>query len=98
MGDSGRGSYRLAVTGYAGFEGEIQRLRNANRPLARTATYLNWRYAGSAGAPDPKIFWISDGTERFLGMAALIFRPFWVNGELQHVAVLGDISLDAGLR
>jgi len=31
-------------------------------------------------------------------MAALIFRRFWANNALQHVAVLGDISLDAEMR
>lgn len=31
-------------------------------------------------------------------MAAAIFRAFWVNGRLESVAVIGDISLDARLR
>jgi GNAT superfamily N-acetyltransferase len=98
MGDSGIGDYRFTVTGYAGLQGEVLRLRNANRPVAQTAAYLDWRYSGPTGAPDPKLFWINDATGRSVGMAALIFRPFWIDGEPQHVAVLGDISLDAALR
>jgi GNAT superfamily N-acetyltransferase len=31
-------------------------------------------------------------------MAAAIFRAFWVNGVFSRVAVVGDISLDEGLR
>jgi GNAT superfamily N-acetyltransferase len=92
------GDYRFTVTGYAGFQGQILQLRNTNRPAAQTRAYLDWRYAGSSGAPDPKVFWINEGSGRRVGMAALIFRPFWINGELQHVAVLGDISLDAAVR
>ncbi|TMH40106.1 MAG: GNAT family N-acetyltransferase [Betaproteobacteria bacterium] len=98
MEDSGTGGYQFAITGYAGFGGEILRLRNANRSVAQTAAYLNWRYADSPGAPEPKIIWARDAAGRSRGMAALIFRPFWLNGELQHVAVLGDISLDSELR
>ena len=98
MGEPGIGDYQFAVTGYAGFESEILRLRNANRSLAQTAEYLEWRYAGSNGAPEAKVYWINDRAGRSTGMAALIFRPFWVNAKLQHVAVLGDISLDSELR
>ena len=98
MENLGAGDYQFAVTGYAGFAGEILRLRNANRSAAQTAAYLDWRYAVSPGAPEPKIVWVRDDAGHSRGMAALIFRPFWLNGELQYIAVLGDISLDSELR
>jgi GNAT superfamily N-acetyltransferase len=98
MEDSRTGGYRFTITGYSGFEDEILRLRNANRSVAQTAAYLNWRYADSPGAPEPKIIWARDVAGRSRGMAALIFRPFWLNGDLQHIAVVGDISLDSELR
>jgi GNAT superfamily N-acetyltransferase len=98
MGDPGTERYRFAVTGYAGFEGEILRLRNANRPHAQTARYLDWRYTGSNVAPAPKVYWMKDAAGRCSAMAALIFRSFWIGNEPRHVAVLGDISLDSDLR
>lgn len=98
MGDSGIEDYRFSVTGYRGFESEILRLRNANRSLPQSAGYLDWRYAGTNGGPQPRLFWVKDGAGRSRGMAALIFRRFWVDSTPRHVAVLGDISLDAALR
>jgi GNAT superfamily N-acetyltransferase len=98
MGYPGTERYQFTVTGYAGFQSEILRLRNANRSLARTARYLDWRYAGSNGAPEPKVYWMNDGAGRCSGMAAVIFRAFWIDNEPQHAAILGDISLDAELR
>ena len=90
--------FEFAMTGYAGHADQILRLRNANRPIAQSATYLDWRYGGSLGTREPKVFWIRDQAGRALGMASLIFRRFWVNNELQQIAVLGDISLDSELR
>lgn len=98
MRDPGTQRYRFTVTGYAGLESEVLRLRNANRALARTARYLDWRYSGSNGAPGPRVYWIGDDAGRRCGMAALIFRPFWMGNEPRHAAVLGDISLDSDLR
>jgi hypothetical protein len=98
MAGQGMEGYRFTVTGYRGFEAEILRLRNANRSRAQSASYLDWRYASQDGTPEPKIFWMNDRDGRSCGMAALIFRRFWLNNALQSVAVLGDISLNADLR
>ncbi|MCI0563596.1 MAG: GNAT family N-acetyltransferase, partial [Nitrososphaera sp.] len=90
--------YSFTVTGYAGFEDEVLGLRNANRSKAQTRGYLDWRYRGLLNAPEPKVFWIKSSSGRAVGMSSLIFRPYWVNDRPLHLAVLGDISLDASLR
>jgi GNAT superfamily N-acetyltransferase len=91
-------NYTIIATGYAGFEDEILRVRNANRSIAQTRQYLDWRYAKQTDAPEPIVFWIRTGTGEAVGMASLIFHPYWVDNKLLHLAVLGDISLDSSLR
>lgn len=90
--------YSFTVTGYAGFEDEILRLRNANRSNAQTRGYLDWRYRGLVNAPEPKVFWIRSASGHAVGMSSLIFRRYWENNRQLHLAVLGDISLDANSR
>jgi GNAT superfamily N-acetyltransferase len=87
-----------AVSGFAGMELEILRLRNTNRDTPETAAYLKWRYESVAGAPAPCVYWLLTDTGERIGMAAAIFRPYWVEGRLTPVAVIGDISLDARWR
>jgi GNAT superfamily N-acetyltransferase len=98
MNAPGTRGYTFRTTGYGGFEGDILRLRNANRAQARSSDYLAWRYAGLRGAPDPLVYWIRDAADRPIGMASMIFRAFCIDGQMRWVAVLGDISLDAEQR
>lgn len=86
------------VTEYAGNEQEILRLRNANRGNLETREYLDWRYQTPPGAPDPKVFWLVSAAGERVGMASLIFRPYWRNACPVCVGVLGDISLAQSLR
>ena len=86
------------VTGFAGMEPEILRLRNSNRENSETATYLKWRYESVPDAPPPCVYWLVTPAGERIGMAAVIFRPYWVQGALTQVAVIGDISVDARWR
>ena len=63
-----------------------------------TRRWLDWRYAQTPGVAAPRVFWIRYGDQPPVGMASLIFRRYWVNGEPRDVAVLGDISLSKKLR
>ena len=63
-----------------------------------TRRWLDWRYAHAPGVPAPRVFWIKYGEQPPVGMASLIFRRYWVNGEPRDMAVLGDISLNKKLR
>jgi GNAT superfamily N-acetyltransferase len=90
--------FSCAVTGFAGMEAEVLRLRNTNRDTLETLPYLTWRYRAATDAPPPCVHWLLDPGGQRVGMAAAIFRPYWVNGERVQVAVIGDISVDAGLR
>ncbi len=87
-----------AVSGYAGMEQEILRLRNTNRDNPETAAYLSWRYQCAPGAPAPLVYWLLAGDGERIGMAAAIFRAYWIEGVLTQVAVIGDISVDARWR
>jgi len=87
-----------AVSGFAGMEQEILRLRNTNRDNSETAAYLKWRYQSVPGAPPPCVYWLLTAEGERIGMAAAIFRPYWVGGVLTQVAVIGDISLDVRRR
>jgi len=91
-------TYTFSATPYCGVEDEILQLRNANRTVAQTRNYLDWRYAKSVDAPKPLVFWIRSMTGKAVGMASLIFRPYWVNNRQIYLGVLGDISLDEDLR
>jgi GNAT superfamily N-acetyltransferase len=86
------------VTGFAGMEAQILRLRNANRENPETLAYLNWRYQSSPEAPAPCVFWLLDPAGEPIGMASAIFRPYWLEGACVQTAVIGDISLDARWR
>lgn len=88
----------MAVTGYPGHEERVLHLRNVNRKIAQTREYLNWRYRQLPGNPPARIAWLESERGEAVGMAAAIFRAFWVNDKLESVAVVGDISLDARLR
>jgi GNAT superfamily N-acetyltransferase len=87
-----------AVSGFAGMEQEILRLRNTNRDNTESAAYLKWRYQSTPGAPAPCVYWLLSAAGERIGMAAAIFRPYWVQGALVPVAVIGDISLDVRWR
>jgi len=91
-------NYKFTVTGYPGHEEEALRIRNANRPFARTAEFAAWHYRSLAGAPEPKVFWVRDATDQAVGMASVVYRPYWVDGRKEYFAVLGDISLASELR
>jgi hypothetical protein len=88
----------FAVTQYKGFEEEVQRLRNLNRPFPQTRGYLDWRYTGDRTDHPALIFWAQLTDGKRVGMAGIAFRKYWIDGNPQSIAVLGDISLDAGFR
>ena len=89
---------RCTATAFQGFEAEILRLRNSNREHGETLDYLKWRYQSTAGAPDPRVYWLLDAAERPIGMASAIFRPYSINAIAGYVAVIGDISIDKEWR
>jgi GNAT superfamily N-acetyltransferase len=89
---------RFLVSGYVESRDEILRLRNANRQIPQNLDYLDWRYQQLQGAPEPVVFWAVSKSGQRVGMASLIFRPYWINGAPKFFAVLGDISLDKALR
>ncbi len=86
------------VTGFLGHEEQILALRNSNRENPETLAYLRWRYECPPGTPEPCVFWLRSGTGEVLGMAAAVFRPYLIDGRSAHVAVIGDISVDADHR
>lgn len=92
------GGYKLMLTSYTGHEDQILRLRNANRGTVQSREYLDWRYHSLPGLPAPRIAWLLSGSGEAVGMAAAIFRSFWIDGVVSNVAVVGDISLDQRLR
>jgi GNAT superfamily N-acetyltransferase len=90
--------YPCIVTDYVGNEHEVLRLRNASRESPETRKYVDWRYQTPPGSPSPKVFWLLSASGERVGMASLIFRRYWRNGGLTHLAVLGDISVAQSLR
>lgn len=86
------------ATGFAGLEGEILRLRNANRERHETLEYVEWRYRSTADAPEPIVFWLRRTNGERIGMASVIFRPYLINQLRVMTAVVGDISLDVRWR
>lgn len=90
--------FAFSVTGYRGFEDEILRLRNSNRPVPQGRAYLDWRYGCGADTIESKIFWVTTASGERIGMASLICRSYWVDGEASQFAVLGDISLEVAAR
>jgi GNAT superfamily N-acetyltransferase len=92
------GEFSCAVTGFDGFEQEILRLRNANRDRPETLEYLNWRYRCAPDAPQPRVFWLLSPEGQRVGMASVVFRPYWINRARVQTAVVGDISLDTRWR
>jgi len=92
------GEFSCEVTGFHGYEQEILRLRNANRENPETLEYLDWRYQRSSDSPEPRVFWLLTSERRRIGMASVVFRPYWVNKVRVHTAVVGDISLQTGWR
>jgi GNAT superfamily N-acetyltransferase len=91
--------FSCEVSGIAGHESEVLRLRNENRDRPETLEYLAWRYQHLPDAPQPLVFWlVSTADGRRIGMAAALFRPYWIDGKRVQVAVVGDISLAAPWR
>jgi len=86
------------TSSFRDLQGEMLRLRNTNRDSPETLAYLNWRYERSPGAPEPVLFWLRSGEGEYIGMAAAVFHPYWLDGERVQVAVIGDISLDSAWR
>jgi len=90
--------FKFSVSGYTGFEDEILTIRNANRSIAQSRDYLDWRYATYLDGPAPVVFWVKSALGETVGMASLIYRPYWVNNKQINLGVIGDISLDSSLR
>lgn len=90
--------YRFIVTSYSKNKDEILRIRNANRAVPQDVTYLDWRYQQLPGAPEPQVFFVISEPGTVVGMASLIFRRYWIDGNIRYLSVLGDISLNAELR
>jgi GNAT superfamily N-acetyltransferase len=93
-----RGEFCCEVTGFRGYEEEILRLRNANRESPETLEYLDWRYRRSSDSPEPQVFWLLTSQRRRIGMASVVFRPYWINNVRVQTGVVGDISLDSAWR
>ena len=90
--------FNFIVTPYRGYEDEILRLRNRNRPLKQNRAYIDWRYLGQKTQSSPEIFWIKTSNGEFIGMASLIYRPYWIGSKRYEFMVVGDISLDKEYR
>jgi hypothetical protein len=90
--------FSFSITAYEGFEEEALRLLNENRYEHHTRQHLDWRYLGQKSEKAAAIYWIQSSNGDRVGMAGLIFRPYWVGGRLLNFAVLGDISLNAEFR
>ena len=94
----GADQFTVTVSTYQGHEEDVLQFRNRNRPVPRTRTYMDWRYLGQQSPFSPLVFWVRNCNDTPMGMASIIFRPFWVGGRAQHFAVLGDISVDREFR
>src|SRR2546430_5984453 len=92
------GEFSCEVTGFHGYEQQILGLRNANRDEPETLEYLAWRYRRSADSPEPQVFWLLSPDRQRVGMASVVFRPYWSNNTRVQTAVVGDISLDTRWR
>ena len=92
------GEFSCEVTGFHGYEQQILGLRNANRGEPETLEYLAWRYRRSADSPEPQVFWLLSPDRQRVGMASVVFRPYWSNNTRVQTAVVGDISLDTRWR
>src|SRR5205823_3553504 len=79
------GEFSCEVTGFHGYEQE-------------TLAYLDWRYRRSADSPEPQVFWLLTPERQRIGMASVVFRPYWSNNTRVQTAVVGDISLDTRWR
>ncbi len=90
--------FSFFITPYQGFEDEVLRIRNRNRSIPRTRSYIDWRYLGQNSQSPPEIFWIKASTGAFIGMAALVYRPYWLGNKKYELMVFGDISLDREYR
>jgi len=88
----------FSVTTYEGFEDDVLRLRNRNRPDSKTREYMDWRYLGESSSAPSLIFWACDVSGSPVGMAPVIFRKYWMDGLLCDLAVFGDVSLNTELR
>jgi hypothetical protein len=72
-------------------------MRNQGRDTPRTREYLDWRYHEPGGAPEPEVFWLESAGQA-VGMASVVYRRYWVDARALYLAVLGDITLNPGLR
>ena len=90
--------FSFLVTPYPGFEDEILCLRNRNRSVPKNRAYFDWRYLGQETLTPPEILWVKAPSSAFVGMASLIYRPYWLDNKQYEFMVLGDISLDREYR
>ncbi len=90
--------WKFSITPYKGFEKDVLRLRNDNRERPASRSLLDWRYEARESSRPSLIFWVHDKQGGRVGMAGVAFRPYWVNRQLYHFAVTGDISLNKAFR
>lgn len=89
----------FSVTPYLGYEDEVLKVFNQTRGQHRKRRHFDWRYLGEKKLNESAlIFWVISGDGHRVGMAGLVPRPYWINGNLETVWVLGDISLDGSFR
>lgn len=87
----------VSINEYHGNEDKILQIRNRNRYIQKDKRYIEWRYVAQKSKYKPKIFFCEHGS-KLIGMASVVYRPYWVDDKQMNFMVLGDISIDKNYR
>lgn len=81
---------KLTTARYEECNEELLAFRNANRDMARSPEYFDWRYLKRPCSAKAIILWAS---REKLGMCSVIPHEYAINDRVDHLGVLGDISV-----
>lgn len=84
---------RCFSSNYEECKGELLSFRNANRDEKRDMHYFDWRYLGRPNKAEPIIVWAESDHGEKIGALSVILHHFIVNNRIDHIGILGDISV-----
>ena len=91
-------TYSYSFIPYAGNEETILEVRNRNRRVKQSRTYLDWRFTEPKRSQQPLVFLVKASDGKIVGMVAVIWRQYQVRGESIFFPIMGDIALDESHR
>lgn len=88
---------KIYHTDYLEVENDIINFRNSNRSDFKNQKYFRWRYL-ERPSDYPPVVVIAECKDNIIGAMSIIPHKFFINNDIVHFGVIGDISVNRNFR